>query len=636
MSLIAVSVGPLAYNSPLRNSLMISTHELTALRRTVPINLGMRKRVKSVTQYSITMILPTIDDISDGRVKRRTGDHHPNLWDNVFIQSLSSPYGASSYSERAEKLIGEVKNMFESLSVEEGEVMSPMYDLLQRLLMVDNVERLGISRHFENEIKAAIEYVYSYWSERGIGCGRDSVVPDLNSTALGFRILRLHRYSISSDVFKVFEDQNRPFACFPSPTEGEIRSIINLYRASLTLFPGETNMEMVEISSKRYLNEALQKLPVSRLSQEVEDVLRYGWYRNLPRVEARNYIDVFVQDSSSRLNKNTNHEKLLELAKLEFNICQSWQQKELQYMSSWWKDSGLADQLTFARHRPVEYYTLASCISTEPKHSAFRLGFARACYLITVLDDMYDTFGTIDELELFTEAIKRWNPSATEQLPEYMKGVYMVFYETVTEMAREAQKTQGRDTLDYVRKAWEDYFEAYLQEAKWISSGYLPTFQEYFENGKASFGFRVATLQPILTLEVPLPEHILQGIDFPSRFNELATSFLRLLGDTRTYKAESARGEEASCISCYMKDNLELTEEDVVSRLNIMINDIIKKLNWELLKPENNIAVISAKEHTFKMARALNHLYIYRDGFTVAGKETKKFVTRTAIESVPI
>lgn len=101
-------------------------------------------------------------------------------------------------------------------------------------------------------------------------------------------------------------------------------------------------------------------------------------------------------------------------------------------------------------------------------------------------------------------------------------------------------------------------------------------------------------------------------------------------------QAESARGEEASCISCYMKDNLELTEEDAVSRLNIMINDIIKKLNWELLKPENNIAVISAKEHTFNMARALNHLYIYRDGFTVAGKETKKFVTRTAIESVPI
>lgn len=633
MALI-VSVEPLASKSWLRKLLMSSTHdELRALRRTVPIP-GMRTRVKSVTP-SISMSLATVDVSDDGRVQRRTGNHHPNLWDDVFIQSLSSSYGASSYSERAERLTGEVKDMFESLWVEDGELTSPLNDLIQCLSMVDNVERLGISRHFENEIKAAIEYVYSYWSERGIGCGRDSVVPDLNSTALGFRILRLHGYSVSSDVFKVFEDQNRPFACSPTPTEGEIRSILNLYRASLTSFPGEKHMELAEISSERYLNEALQKILVSRLSQEVEDVLRYGWYRNLPRVEARNYIDVFVQDSSPRLNKNTNNEKLLELAKLEFNIFQSLQQRELQYMSRWWKDSGLAE-LTFARHRPVEYYTLASCISTEPKHSAFRMGFARMCYLITVLDDMYDTFGTMDELELFTDAIKRWNPSATEHLPEYMKGVYMVFYETVTEMVREAEKTQGRDTLNYVRKAWEDYFEAYLQEAKWISSGYLPTFEEYFENGKASFGFRVAALQPILTLDVPLPDHILQGIDFPSRFNELATSFLRLRGDTRTYKAERARGEEASCISCYMKDKPGLTEEDAVNHLNAMINDIIKELNWELLKPESNIAIISAKQHSFDMARALNHLYIYRDGFTVAGKETKEFVRRTAIESVTV
>jgi hypothetical protein len=47
--------------------------------------------------------------------------------------------------------------MFTSISIEDGELTS---DLLQRLWMVDNVERLGISRHFENEIKAAIDYVY--------------------------------------------------------------------------------------------------------------------------------------------------------------------------------------------------------------------------------------------------------------------------------------------------------------------------------------------------------------------------------------------------------------------------------------------------------------------------------------------
>lgn len=56
----------------------------------------------------------------------------------------------------------------------------------------------------------------------------------------------------------------------------------------------------------------------------------------------------------------------------------------------------------------MEYYTFASCIATDPKQSAFRLGFAKTSHFVTVLDDIYDTLGTMEELELFTAAIKRW------------------------------------------------------------------------------------------------------------------------------------------------------------------------------------------------------------------------------------
>eukprot|EP00253_Pinus_taeda_P032146 PITA_32146 len=271
----------------------------------------------------------------------------------------------------------------------------------------------------------------------------------------------------------------------------------------------------------------------------------------------------------------------------------------------------------------------------EPKHAAFRLNFVKMCHLITNLDDIYDTFGTMEELQLFTAAVKRWDPSATECLPKYMKGVYMVLYETVNEMAREAQKSQGRDTLNYVRQALEAYISSYLKEAEWITTGYLPTFQEYFENGKISSGHRIATLQPILTLDIPLPHHILQEIDFPSKFNDYACAILRLRGDTRCYQADSARGEEASCISCYMKENPGSTQEDALHHINGMIEDIIKKLNWELLKPDS-IAPISSKKHSFEISRGFHHFYIYRDGYSVASTETKDLVIKTVLEPVPM
>nr|F2XFA1.1 RecName: Full=(-)-beta-phellandrene synthase 4, chloroplastic; AltName: Full=Terpene synthase TPS-Phel-4; Short=PsTPS-Phel-4; Flags: Precursor [Picea sitchensis]ADZ45503.1 (-)-beta-phellandrene synthase [Picea sitchensis] len=620
-----VSSVPLASKSCLHKSLISSIHKLKPFCRTIP-TLGMSRPGKSVMP-SMSMSSP----VSDDGVQRRTGGYHSNLWNDDIIQFLSTPYGEPAYRERGERLIDEVKNMFNSISMEDVE-FSPLNDLIQRLWIVDSVERLGIDRHFKNEIKSTLDYVYSYWTQKGIGCGIESVVPDLNSTALGLRTLRLHGYPVSAEVLKHFQNQNGQFACSPSETEGEMRSIVNLYRASLIAFPGEKVMEEAEIFSTKYLKEALQKIPVSSLSREIGDVLEQDWHTNLPRLEARNYIDVFGQDTKdTKLYMKT--EKLLELAKLEFNIFQSLQKTELDSLLRWWKDSGF-HHITFSRHLHVEYYTLASCIAFEPQHSRFRLGFAKACHVITILDDMYDVFGTIDELELFTAQIKRWDPSATDCLPKYMKRMYMILYDMVNEMSREAETAQGRDTLNYARQAWEDFIDSYMQEAKWIATGYLPTFDEYFENGKVSSGHRVAALQPILTMDIPFPHDILKEVDFPSKLNDLASAILRLRGDTRCYKADRARGEEASCISCYMKDNPGATEEDALSHINAVINDVIKGLNWELLNPNSSVP-ISSKKHVFDVSRALHYGYKYRDGYSVSNIETKSLVMRTLLESVP-
>nr|ABA86247.1 (-)-linalool-like synthase [Picea sitchensis] len=623
-----VSIAPLASRCCVHKS-FVSSREVKPLCRTIP-TLGRCRRGKTVTP-SISMCW-TATVLDDG-VQRRIANHHSNLWDDSFIQSLSTPYGETSYLERADKLIGEVKDIINSISVEDGELITPLNDLIQRLSIVDNIERLGIDRHFKNEIKSALDYVYSYWNEKGIGCGRESVITDLNSTALGLRTLRLHGYPVSSDVFEQFKEQKGQFACSAIQTEGEIKKVLNLFRASLIAFPGEKVMEEAEIFSTIYLKEALLKIPVCSLSREIAYVLEYGWHMNLPRLEARNYIDVFGQ-GPIYLTLNMRTQKLIELAKLEFNIFHSLQQEELKHVSRWWKDSGFS-QMAYARHRHVEFYTLASCIAIDPQHSSFRLGFTKITYLGTVLDDIYDTFGTMDELELFTAAVKRWHPSAAEGLPEYMKGVYMMFYETVNEMAREAEKCQGRDTLNYARQALEAYIDSYMKEAKWISSGFLPTFEEYLDNGKVSFGYRIGTLQPILTLGIPFPHHILQEIDFPSRLNDLAGSILRLKGDIHSYQAERSRGEESSGISCYMKDNPESTEEDAVTHINAMINRLLKELNWEFLKPHSNVPITS-KKHAFDILRAFYHLYKDRDGFSVTRNEIRNLVMTTVIEHVPL
>lgn len=182
---------------------------------------------------------------------------------------------------------------------------------------------------------------------------------------------------------------------------------------------------------------------------------------------------------------------------------------------------------------------------------------------------------------------------------------------------------------------WEDYLDSYMQEAKWIATGYLPTFKEYLENGKVSSGHRISALQPMLTMGIPFPPHILKEVDFPSKLNDLACAILRLRGDTRCYKEDRARGEETSCISCYMKENPGATEEDSLNHVNLMISGVIKELNWELLKPDSNVP-ISSKKYTFDITRAFHYGYKYRDGYSVSSVETKSLVMRTLLEPVPL
>ncbi len=66
-------------------------------------------------------------------------------------------------------------------------------------------------------------------------------------------------------------------------------------------------------------------------------------------------------------------------------------------------------ELQFARQKSVECYFSAAATMFEPEMAKARLVWARCCVLTTVLDDYFDVGGTIEELRLFLEAVKRWS-----------------------------------------------------------------------------------------------------------------------------------------------------------------------------------------------------------------------------------
>nr|3S9V_A Chain A, Abietadiene synthase, chloroplastic [Abies grandis]3S9V_B Chain B, Abietadiene synthase, chloroplastic [Abies grandis]3S9V_C Chain C, Abietadiene synthase, chloroplastic [Abies grandis]3S9V_D Chain D, Abietadiene synthase, chloroplastic [Abies grandis] len=516
-------------------------------------------------------------------------------------------------------------------------------DLFERLWAVDTVERLGIDRHFKEEIKEALDYVYSHWDERGIGWARENPVPDIDDTAMGLRILRLHGYNVSSDVLKTFRDENGEFFCFLGQTQRGVTDMLNVNRCSHVSFPGETIMEEAKLCTERYLRNALENVDAfdkwafkKNIRGEVEYALKYPWHKSMPRLEARSYIENYGPDDvwlgkTVYMMPYISNEKYLELAKLDFNKVQSIHQTELQDLRRWWKSSGFTD-LNFTRERVTEIYFSPASFIFEPEFSKCREVYTKTSNFTVILDDLYDAHGSLDDLKLFTESVKRWDLSLVDQMPQQMKICFVGFYNTFNDIAKEGRERQGRDVLGYIQNVWKVQLEAYTKEAEWSEAKYVPSFNEYIENASVSIALGTVVLISALFTGEVLTDEVLSKIDRESRFLQLMGLTGRLVNDTKTYQAERGQGEVASAIQCYMKDHPKISEEEALQHVYSVMENALEELNREFV---NNKIPDIYKRLVFETARIMQLFYMQGDGLTLShDMEIKEHVKNCLFQPV--
>ena len=73
----------------------------------------------------------------------------------------------------------------------------------------------------------------------------------------------------------------------------------------------------------------------------------------------------------------------------------------------WWRNLGLMENLSFARDRLAESFMCSMGVAFEPKYTFLRKWLTKVINLILIIDDVYDVYGTLEELKHFTNAIYR-------------------------------------------------------------------------------------------------------------------------------------------------------------------------------------------------------------------------------------
>ncbi|KAK4399507.1 Bicyclogermacrene synthase [Sesamum angolense] len=536
---------------------------------------------------------------------RPLANYHPNLWGNRFLLHIPRPAVV-----REEQLVEELK-----VDMKRG-LKEVSNDYMRQLQMVDAIQRLGIAYHFKEEIDQALQNLFETFHDY---CKENH---DLYSTALSFRLLRQHGYRVSCEIFEKFKDARGEFKV---PNIEEVKGVLEFYEATHLRVHGEDVLEHGFVFSRNYLESVLPTL-TNPIAQQVHHALNhYSNRRGLPRLEARHYISIYEQYSS-------HHKGLLRLAKLDFNLLQSFHKKELSELYRWWKGIEVEKKLSYARDRMVETYFWILGVYFEPEYAVARKILTRVQALASLVDDTFDAYATFQELQIFTQAIERWSISCLDQLPDYMKIIYKELLEVYEEIEEEMRKQGTEYRVAYGIEAMKVVVRDYLEEVKWREQAYKPTTEEYMRVATRSCAYTSLIIISFLGMADVASREAFDWVLSQPRIVRAALVICRLTDDIVGHEFERKRDHVPSSIECYIEEH-NVSKQDAVDEFKNRIEAAWKDINEAFLRPTKIPAPLL--DRILNFSRVIEVMYSKGDWYTNVGPEMQSFINQLLIEPIP-
>ncbi|KAJ7981646.1 (-)-germacrene D synthase [Quillaja saponaria] len=398
---------------------------------------------------------------------------------------------------------------------------------------------------------------------------------DLYYVALRFRVLRQQCYKISCDVFNKFVDKEGKFK---NSLTTDVQGMLSLYEASHLRIHGENE-----------LNEALA------------------------------FTTSHLKSIVTQLNPHL--------------AAQKQHQKELSEISRWWKDLEFSKKLPFERDRVVECYFWSMGVYFEPVYYMARRIMTKVTAMISTMDDIYDVYGTLEELELFTDAVECWDTAAIDELPEYMKHAFRALLDVYAEI-EEKMVSEGRSyRVFYAREAMKNQIRAYFHEAKWCHEQYIPTMEEYMSIALVSSAFPILVLTSLVGMDDIVTKETFEWLFRDPKMVKVSAVIGRLMNDIVSHKFEQNRDHVASAVECYMKQHGS-TEQEAVIEFHKQVADAWKDINEACLYPSSFPMKILTR--VVNLARVSDVIYKDEDGYTHAEVVLKDYIASLFIDPVQI
>ncbi|KAI3515130.1 hypothetical protein L1887_13881 [Cichorium endivia] len=531
----------------------------------------------------------------------------PSVWGDRFLSFSLDTTELEGYAKAMEEPKEEVRKL----------IVDPTMDSNKKLSLIYSVHRLGLTYLFLQEIEAQLDKLFKEFNLQ------DYDEFDLYTTSINFQVFRHLGHKLPCDVFNKFKDSSS--GTFKESITNDVKGMLGLYESAQLRLRGEPILDEASAFTETQLKSVVNTLE-GNLAKQVMQSLRRPFHQGMPMVEARMYFSNYDEECST-------HESLLKLAKLHFNYLQLQQKEELRIVSKWWKDMRFQETTPYIRDRVPEIYLWILGLYFEPRYSLARIIATKITLFLVVLDDTYDAYATIEEIRLLTDAINRWDISAMEQIPEYIRPFYKILLDEYAELEKQLAKEGRAKSVIASKEAIQDIARGYLEEAEWTNSGYVASFPEYMKNGLITSAYNVISKSALVGMGEMVSEDALAWYESHPKTLQASELISRLQDDVMTYQFERERGQSATGVDSYIK-TYGVTEKEAIDELNKMIENAWKDINEGCLKPREVSMDLLAP--ILNLARMIDVVYRYDDGFTFPGKTMKEYITLLFVGSLPM
>ncbi|PQM39115.1 S-linalool synthase [Prunus yedoensis var. nudiflora] len=450
----------------------------------------------------------------------------------------------------------------------------PLDEDLVKILLINQIETLGLAEHFTEEITSLLAQVYrSYIScKEPKSMAKNAMPLQLYKHSLAFRLLRLHGYRVSPRKFCRFLEDEDIVTYIEEHHELFLSAMYNVYRATDVTFTGENQLEDARAFSRRILEKETMKdctnlvrpISMTNLQGQIKHELSIPWLARLDHLEHRRCIErketlsPWTGNSLSyRLLSCQSNAMLVQLAIENYTLRQSIFRNELKELERWSKEMGLAD-MGFARQKTTYCHFAVASTASNSSLSDVRLAVVKSAILVTVADDFFDTEGSMDELEALANAVNRWE---SKGLTGHGKTIFNALKDFVDEISGKFFNKNGYDIKAYLQDLWCQTFASWLKEAEWSRNGHAPSTVEYLQVATSSIASHTILLPAAFLLNPP-PE-----IDILKKRQPLTNSLMlltRLLNEIKSYQKEQEEGKP-NLVLLYMKENPNLGVEESIA-----------------------------------------------------------------------